>query len=44
MLDNMRLYGTILLAIQAAVVYVGVKYVNRFGSVLFFWTGCLLQS
>lgn len=33
MLNNLRLYGTVLLSILAAVVFVGVKYVNRFSSV-----------
>ena len=33
MLMNLRLYGTMLLSLMACVVFVGVKYVNRFSSV-----------
>jgi potassium/chloride transporter 4/5/6 len=32
MLANMRLYGTILLLFMGLIVFVGVKYVNRFAS------------
>ena len=33
LLNNMRLYGTILLSLMGLIVFVGVKYVNRFASV-----------
>ncbi|XP_026992859.1 solute carrier family 12 member 4 isoform X2 [Tachysurus fulvidraco] len=32
MLNNMRVYGTICLSLMAVVVFVGVKYVNKFAS------------
>ncbi|XP_053555540.1 solute carrier family 12 member 4 isoform X2 [Bombina bombina] len=32
MLNNMRVYGTIFLTLMAVVVFVGVKYVNKFAS------------
>ena len=31
--NNYRVYGTILLAIMGAIVFVGVKFVNKFASV-----------
>lgn len=32
MLNNMRVYGTVFLILMAVVVFVGVKYVNKFAS------------
>lgn len=36
MFDNLRVYGSILLNLLALVVFIGVKYVNRFASVCLF--------
>eukprot|EP01135_Chromosphaera_perkinsii_P003038 Nk52_evm20s233 gene=Nk52_evmTU20s233 len=41
LLNNYRIYGTILLFLMASVVFVGVKYVNKFA---FFFLGCVLLS
>mmetsp|Transcript_26904 Transcript_26904/g.70690 ORF Transcript_26904/g.70690 Transcript_26904/m.70690 type:complete len:995 (-) Transcript_26904:191-3175(-) len=35
-LDNLRLYGSVVLSVLAFVVFVGVKYVNRFAGVCLF--------
>eukprot|EP00040_Diaphanoeca_grandis_P032319 m.195625 g.195625 ORF g.195625 m.195625 type:complete len:1003 (-) comp32576_c0_seq1:270-3278(-) len=36
MLSNLRLYGTVLLLVLAFIVFVGVKYVNRFANLCLF--------
>ena len=41
MLNNMRVYGSILLFTLSAVVFIGVKYVNKFASVFLV---CVLLS
>ena len=41
MLNNMRVYGSILLILMATVVYVGVKYVNKCASI---FLACVLFS
>ena len=41
MLNNMRAYGTILLLIMAFLVFIGVKYVNKFASLFLM---CVLLS
>ena len=41
MLNNMRLYGSILLLLLVAVVFVGVKYVNKCASL---FLACVLFS
>eukprot|EP00795_Rhopilema_esculentum_P001802 gene1802-16289_t len=41
MLNNMRVYGTILLLILSAMVFIGVKYVNKFASIFLL---CVLFS
>lgn len=41
MLNNMRVYGSILLLTLSAVVFIGVKYVNKFASVFLL---CVLLS
>ena len=41
MLNNMRVYGSILLLILSAMVFIGVKYVNKFASVFLL---CVLLS
>ncbi|XP_069489866.1 solute carrier family 12 member 6 isoform X2 [Ambystoma mexicanum] len=41
MLNNMRVYGTIFLVIMALVVFVGVKYVNKFASL---FLACVIVS
>ena len=41
MLNNMRVYGTILLFLLAIMVFIGVKYVNKFASVFLL---CVLLS
>ncbi|XP_040264918.1 solute carrier family 12 member 4 [Bufo bufo] len=40
-LNNMRVYGTIFLTLMAVVVFVGVKYVNKFASL---FLACVLLS
>ncbi|XP_075693023.1 solute carrier family 12 member 4 [Rhinoderma darwinii] len=40
-LNNMRVYGTIFLALMAFVVFVGVKYVNKFASM---FLACVILS
>uniref|UniRef100_A0A672M0P9 Solute carrier family 12 member 4 n=1 Tax=Sinocyclocheilus grahami TaxID=75366 RepID=A0A672M0P9_SINGR len=41
MLNNMRVYGTICLSLMAVVVFVGVKYVNKFASL---FLACVIIS
>ncbi|XP_028811672.1 solute carrier family 12 member 4 isoform X2 [Denticeps clupeoides] len=41
MLNNMRVYGSICLSLMALVVFVGVKYVNKFAS---FFLACVIIS
>ncbi|XP_078500948.1 solute carrier family 12 member 6 isoform X3 [Lissotriton helveticus] len=41
MLNNMRIYGSIFLVIMALVVFVGVKYVNKFASL---FLACVIVS
>lgn len=41
MLNNMRVYGTCVLTCMATVVFVGVKYVNKFALV---FLGCVILS
>ncbi|KAJ8249001.1 hypothetical protein GJAV_G00230100 [Gymnothorax javanicus] len=41
MLNNMRVYGTIFLSLMALVVFVGVKYVNKFASL---FLACVIIS
>ena len=41
MLNNMRVYGSILLALLSLVVFVGVKYVNKCASI---FLACVLLS
>lgn len=41
MLNNMRVYGTICLSLMAMVVFVGVKYVNKFASL---FLACVIIS
>ncbi|KTF95552.1 hypothetical protein cypCar_00019330 [Cyprinus carpio] len=41
MLNNMRVYGTICLTLMAVVVFVGVKYVNKFASL---FLACVIIS
>jgi solute carrier family 12 (potassium/chloride transporter), member 4/6 len=41
MYNNFRVYGTILLMVMSSIVYVGVKFVNKFASVAL---ACVLLS
>lgn len=41
LLNNMRVYGTCVLTCMATVVFVGVKYVNKFALV---FLGCVILS
>ncbi|KAI1890127.1 hypothetical protein AGOR_G00170430 [Albula goreensis] len=41
MLNNMRVYGTLFLCLMGSVVFVGVKYVNKFAS---FFLACVVIS
>lgn len=41
MYNNFRVYGTILLVVMSSIVYVGVKFVNKFASVAL---ACVLLS
>lgn len=41
MLNNMRVYGTILLIMMALVVFIGVKYVNKCASL---FLACVIVS
>lgn len=41
MLNNMRVYGSICLSLMAVVVFVGVKYVNKFASL---FLACVIIS
>lgn len=41
MLNNMRVYGTIFLLLMSALVFVGVKYVNKLASI---FLACVILS
>ncbi|GCC43428.1 hypothetical protein chiPu_0027639, partial [Chiloscyllium punctatum] len=41
LLNNMRVYGTAFLLLMALVVFVGVRYVNKFASI---FLGCVIVS